>query len=688
MAVLTLFAGSVSATGLGFSVQDVETGYLLAHDGAAFGAVSGQRLRFVPDGGRADRAWSFGDGTSSSEEQPIHAYAASFDTTYTVTLASGGETATASLWVAGADGSPLTGSYTYRYADGGAVSASSVAWNRAVRFTAADPADGYLWDFGDGTSATGSPADHSFTNVGTFRVKLTVTRGGTSRTTAAPAALTVLAPPERPLWVVPGIVFSDGLGGAFWQSDLTIVNPNAKEPMTLSMAFLDARQGTDTKGLRWSSLVLAPMQSSTFVNVLAGPPFLLPRGSFGALIVQGEVAATEPTIMARTYSGAAGTYGLSSGATSTNRGVRMDAGSGENLLVGLRETDTHYTNLALANLQPDEAVAEIRLYNAKGEPLGAPVRVDVPPFGLRQLTHVLSAPGPLGAGYAGTADGFSASITLLSGTALAPYATVIDSRSKDPVLVTPPAHVDSSYRLPGVVRASGRGGTIWRSDVVLANPSTSARRVNVSFSYQLASGGRNTVLKTLSLGPRETYTAVDFVKTWLGLTDGDDTNVVNGFVDVARAADDAVDEPLLLFGRTYNDQPGGEVGLGIPAFTTQSAASPAGTYRRLIVPGLKSNGAYRSNLALFLLPAGGTAAAASATANVDLFDRSGRLLSTKRLSLDSISSSVQWNDAELFEEARGTGEVDDVTAIVEVVSGAPVAAFATVIDQVSGDASF
>jgi len=59
---------------------------------------------------------------------------------------------------------------------------------------------------------------------------------GASLATPSPVAFTVLAPPERPLWVVPGIVYTDGLGGAFWQSDLTIVNPNAL-PIGSAMAW-------------------------------------------------------------------------------------------------------------------------------------------------------------------------------------------------------------------------------------------------------------------------------------------------------------------------------------------------------------------------------------------------------------------------------------------------------------------
>src|SRR5450759_4144836 len=159
--------------------------------------------------------------------------------------------------------------------------------------------------------------------------------------------------------------------------------------MSLSVAFLDAR--TDLlpgEQPRWTGLTLAPLQSITLVNVLSGAPFYRPRGTFGALVFRGDVLPATPVITARTYDAGSpgkGTTGLSNALMSTAEGI--DAGSrNESALIGLRETSLHYTNFGVANLKGDAASVEVRFTGADGSPLGSPVRFDLAPFGVEQLT--------------------------------------------------------------------------------------------------------------------------------------------------------------------------------------------------------------------------------------------------------------------------------------------------------------
>lgn len=690
--VAALFGRPASAVSE-ISVKDADTGLSIVKESAGYRAISGERLQFSASGLSSAPSWSFGDGASSIEYQPIHVYTAATDTTFVVKLSSGIESRSVAVVIDGALGTPLSGRYLCRYTDDSAVTPSSILAGRLIRFTATDAADRYRWDFGDGVLVEGSPVVHGFQRAGSYTVRLSVTRAGLPEVTSpAPTTFVAVPPPDAPQWMIPGIAYTDGLGGALWQSDLSLFNPHRFEPMTLSIAFLDARELLPAGGQpRWSQITLAPLQSATLVNVLNGAPFFLPRGTFGALVIRGDAIPAAPAINARTYDAGSpekGTKGLSNTLMSSSAGI--EAGSrNESDLIGLRESPAHYTNFGVANLKGDAASVEVRFTSAAGLPIGSPVSFRLAPYGVAQLNHVLSAAPPEGAGYARPEEGFTASVKLVSGTAVAPYATVIDTASNDPIFLTPASHPHSSYRLPGVVRAHGARGTVWRSDVVVFNPSDRPRAVTLSYSYRESrgSGRRTVVVRSVSIPTRGTFEVDDFVKSWLGLSEDDRTDYTGSYLDVAPAAGDLDSGPLLVLGRTYNDQPTGEVGLGVPGFTTEDTASASGPSRSLVLSGLQSNAARRSNVVLFLVPGPGAVTNLTAEATVQIRDGSGRKLKSVLVRLDAVDSLVQLNDADLFGDLSGSG--DDLSIIVDGLSGeTPIAAYATMIDPISGDGTF
>jgi PKD repeat protein len=129
----------------------------------------------------AGRAWNFGDGTASAEANPVHAFPATgtYQVALTVTSSKG-----------------LTNTVTQ------AVQVTRVNQNPTADFTATcnqltcafdaagskDP-DGtlasYAWNFGDGTTGSGSSVSHPYGTAATRDVTLTVTdnEGGTGTTT-------------------------------------------------------------------------------------------------------------------------------------------------------------------------------------------------------------------------------------------------------------------------------------------------------------------------------------------------------------------------------------------------------------------------------------------------------------------------------------------------------------------------
>ncbi len=115
-------------------------------------------------------SWNFGDGTTGTGVTATHTYAAgSYLVTLTVTDNTG-VTGTATQTVVAAQHASPTASFTATPSGAGAsfdATASSAADGATVT--------GYAWDFGDGGTASGLTASHTWTTFGDHTVKLTVT---------------------------------------------------------------------------------------------------------------------------------------------------------------------------------------------------------------------------------------------------------------------------------------------------------------------------------------------------------------------------------------------------------------------------------------------------------------------------------------------------------------------------------
>jgi len=115
-------------------------------------------------------AWDFGDGSTSTENNPTHIY--STPGTYTVSL-----TVTN---VGGTNSTVKTGYITVStiipLADFTAAPTTGTT-PLAVQFTdqSAYTPTNWLWNFGDGTISTKQNPAHTYTNIGTYTVKLTAT---------------------------------------------------------------------------------------------------------------------------------------------------------------------------------------------------------------------------------------------------------------------------------------------------------------------------------------------------------------------------------------------------------------------------------------------------------------------------------------------------------------------------------
>ena len=151
-----------------------------------------------PDGSVAAYAWNFGNGTTGSGAAPSATYATAGTFTVTLTVTDNrGATSQASTTVT------VTTNTQPPVANSGGPYSGTV--NVPINFNGAasrDP-DGsvvsYLWNFGDGTTASGVTAVHAYAAAGSYTVRLTVTDNdgltNSASTTAQVSDGTGLQPP-------------------------------------------------------------------------------------------------------------------------------------------------------------------------------------------------------------------------------------------------------------------------------------------------------------------------------------------------------------------------------------------------------------------------------------------------------------------------------------------------------------
>ena len=371
--------------------------------------------------------------------------------------------------------------------------------------------DAYSWDFGDNSAhASGQSATHSF-GPGSYTVRLSVTKGAANVSTTL--ALTVIPPPEPPKWVVPGMAYVLGQApGTTWQSDVTIFNPDPSHSATYSVSFLDSRNPVDDYSkLTWAAITIPPLGSIGSPNLLGGA-FGQSLGAYGALMVRGDVAPLAPVITARTFNNGdptKGTFGLSVPETSVSGGVSSQASPAASILIGLKQNANAYTNLGFVNLKNDWPKVQVDFLDGLSGALLVSASFDMQPYQSIQFSKALNIGG-------GSSDLYTVRVKILQGTAVYPYATVIDTNSTDPIVVTPTDTPGTSYRVPGIIRLPGANGEKWRSRVTISNPSSASRKIHINFSYQAcnASGcsNLNSTQGDIGMTPGQTQSWDDFAR--------------------------------------------------------------------------------------------------------------------------------------------------------------------------------
>ena len=153
---------------------DVATGTVTINstpevDFSATTACDGDTTKFtnnstIGDGTMA-HSWDFGDGNGSTMASPMHVYASAGKYTVTLTVTGSAGNCTESMTKTVVVNESPTAGFT----------AANVCDGNAVGFTnTSTGATAYMWDFGDGNSATSAAPSHTYASSGVYTAMLTV----------------------------------------------------------------------------------------------------------------------------------------------------------------------------------------------------------------------------------------------------------------------------------------------------------------------------------------------------------------------------------------------------------------------------------------------------------------------------------------------------------------------------------
>jgi PKD repeat protein len=143
--------------------------------------LAGQMAQFTDTSSGAPTSWqwNFGDGTSSTAQNPGHSYPAAgfYDVSLTVTR--GSESKIMNHTVTVVPGASFDPSFTF--------SPTAPVAGQAVQFTDTSTGDpsSWLWNFSDGTTSISQSPNHAFNSTGSYNVSLMATNSSGSKSISA-----------------------------------------------------------------------------------------------------------------------------------------------------------------------------------------------------------------------------------------------------------------------------------------------------------------------------------------------------------------------------------------------------------------------------------------------------------------------------------------------------------------------
>ena len=401
-----------------------------------------------------------------------------------------------------------------------------------------------------------------------------------------PVSPGTLSSPSATAVVIPSVGHLAGFSSQ-WQSDIRIANITAlskKVQLTFSAG------SATSQSVKQTTLSIDPGATTALDDIVRNwfGVGTMGESSNGVLTVQPLDAAGKPDLSvtkatvatSRTYnSSVAGTLGQFIPAVPLANFISKLPGAASIVaLQQIAQSDSFRTNLGLVEATGKPASVLVSVFNGGGSKI-LDIPVTLAAGEQKQLNSFLADKGVT------LTNGHIEVLATAGDGKVTAYASVIDSRSTDPLLVSgvplggPGA---ARFVIPGV--ASLDTGATWRSDVRVFNSSTSPQTATLTL-YPTGNPSAS-VSQAVTVQPGEVKALDDIVHSTFNLTNA------GGALHVTTA----VATPFIVTARTFNDTPAGTLGQFQQAVTPADAVGSG--ERSLQLLQMEDSPRYRTNLGL------------------------------------------------------------------------------------------
>jgi hypothetical protein len=345
-----------------------------------------------------------------------------------------------------------------------------------------------------------------------------------------------------------------------------------------------------------------------------------------------------------------GSYGQLIPATAAERAFR---GTDPARLIHLTEDSGYRTNLGLVNPGTEAIDVRVDLHDPSGTLVGQR-SYRVPARGHVQHSSFLAP--VIGAAYA-------VATAAMADASYFAYASVIDNRSGDPTFLAPVEPIVQAAYVPAAAHVDGLNGTRWRTDL------------------ELCATGLQSIACSVELLPvdqdnGDPVTVTVAVPAMGCLRHRDALGTLFGFTGTAALRLIPDGTGLVATSRTYNDAPSGTFGQAVPAVSVE-AVPPGGQAVRLshLAHSRDPGAGSRTNIGVL------NAGPEPLEVLVDLYAGDGSFLGRRPL---WVPPHALHQESDVFRHVTTAG-VDGGSAIVGTSTSRPFIAYASVVDNVTGD---
>lgn len=433
---------------------------------------------------------------------------------------------------------------------------------------------------------------------------------------------------------IPVVASGGGSGGSVWRSDVGLLNRSALTNQV--------RVRLETQGLVVDQeFELEPGEQVVIEDIVAG------SGNSGSGSLR--IFSFEPlTISSRTFNVSdEGTFGQFLGGV-TGPGGLMNGDSA--VLMHLREDDIARSNIGVLNAGRRNARVQIVLFDGSGIEIGRGTK-SINPRHIKQINRPFESIG----GRTDIAAGYAV-VTVLEGEEVVVYGSVVDAGTNDPTTI-PMKTGNGATELHVAAAARGEGveGSVWRTDLGLLNPGTEPTDATVIFHASAGSDGS----ANFSLASGEHLVISDVV----GFLGGEGS----GSLEILA------DTPIMVSSRTYNQSDEGTFGQYLDGIDVVGMALSDSS---VWLPQLQQNPNFRTNIGLH--NAGGS----QAKVRLHLHDSDGSILSTTQRNIEP-GGRIQFQEP--FDRIAGRNDISSGYAVVEIVDGVAMTAYASIVDNGTND---